>query len=98
MMKNNYILLSADGDISLYKIDNNILLNLDEHLKNFYKWKKTFCYDETLFVEYIKKHFGENTIVYCQKVGCVGSKINQYTGKIEDDIEEEYKDIQWYNF
>lgn len=98
MMKNNYILLSADGDISLYKIDNNIFLNLDEHLEGFYKWKKTSCYDETLFVEYIKKCFGENAMVYCKKVGCVGGRINQYTGKIEDDIEEEYKDIQWYNF
>lgn len=98
MMKNNYILLSADGDISLYKIDKNILHNLDEHLERFYKWKKTSCYDETLFVEYIKKHFGENAIVYCKKAGCVDGRVNQYTGEIEDDIEEEYKDIRWYNF
>jgi hypothetical protein len=28
----------------------------------------------------------------------VGGKINQRTGEIEDDIEEEYRETRYYNF
>jgi hypothetical protein len=34
------LLLSCDGDISLYKVDREILNNLDDLIEEFYKWKK----------------------------------------------------------
>lgn len=96
--KQDYLLLSADGDISLYKVDKRILQNFDELLDLFFKWKNTKCYDESLFVTYLKKHLGEESISYCKTVGCVGGRINESTGCIEDEIDEEYKDIKWFNF
>lgn len=101
MANKNYILLSHDGDISLYRIDENIQLNLDEYLEAFDQWRQRKgmkAYDDSTFADYIKKRYGEDAIMYCKKVGRVGGKVNQYTGKIEDDIEEEYRDIQWHNF
>jgi hypothetical protein len=92
------LLLSHDGDISLYKVDKNILNDLDELLQEFYKWKKTNCYDETLFVKFLKNKFGEKSVEFVKIVGVVGGKINQRTGEIEDDIEEEYKETKYYNF
>ena len=50
-----YLLLSADGDIGLYKVDKFILDNFNDILTDFLKWKKTNCYDETLFVKFIKR-------------------------------------------
>jgi hypothetical protein len=97
MSKEN-LLLSADGDISLYKVDKEILNNLDNLIEEFYKWKKTKCYDETLFVKFLKNKFGENSIEFIKIVGLYCGKINQETGKIEDEIEEEYKETRWYNF
>jgi hypothetical protein len=92
------LLLSHDGDISLYKVDKNILNDLDELLQEFYKWKRTNCYDETLFVKFLRNKFGEKSVEFVKIVGVVGGKINQRTGEIEDDIEEEYKETKYYNF
>ena len=58
-----YLLLSADGDIGLYKVNKFILDNFDSIIKDFFKWKKTNCYDETLFVKFIKGKYGEDSIV-----------------------------------
>jgi hypothetical protein len=92
------LLLSADGDISLYKVDKEIFNNLDELIERFYKWKKTNCYDETLFVKFLRNRFGENSVEFVKIVGLFGGKINQKTGRIENDIEEEYQATRWYNF
>lgn len=81
-----YLLLSADGDIGLYKIDKTILEDFNTILKDFLKWKKTNCYDETLFVKFIKSRYGDESIVFKKIVGCY------------PDVEEEYKDIKWFNF
>jgi hypothetical protein len=95
------LFLIADGDISLYKVDKDIIDNLDGLLGEFYKWKKKkkiICYDETLFVKYLKSRLGENSIEYVRVVGCYAGNINQRTGLIEDKIEEKFKDTKWYNF
>jgi hypothetical protein len=97
MSKEN-LLLSADGDISLYKVEKEILNNLDELIEEFYKWKKTNCYDETLFVKFLKTKYGENSIEFIKVVGLYCGYINPKTGKIENDIKEEYKKTRWYNF
>lgn len=97
-MKKEKLLLSADGDISLYEVDREILRNLDDLLGQFYKWKKTNRYDETLFVKFLKLKYGDDSVKFIKIVGVCCGKIDQRTGKIEDDIEEEYKDVTYYNF
>ncbi|WP_270942280.1 hypothetical protein [Romboutsia lituseburensis] len=81
-----YLLLSADGDIGLYKVDKIILDKFDTILADFFKWKKTNRYDETLFVKFIKSIYGDESISLKKIVGCY------------PDIEEEYKNIKWFNF
>lgn len=93
-----HLLLSADGDIYLYEVIPEILNDFEVYLSAFFKWKKTNCYDETLFVSYLKNRLGDSSIFCVKKVGCCGGKINTTTGMIEDEIEEQYKDIKWYNF
>jgi hypothetical protein len=97
-MKKENLLLSHDGDIALYKVDKNILDDLDELLKQFYKWKRTNCYDETLFVKFLRNKFGEKSVEFVKIVGMAYGKINPRTGGIEDDIEEEYRETRYYNF
>ncbi|WP_034439019.1 hypothetical protein [Clostridium ihumii] len=81
-----YLLLSADGDIGLYKVDKIILDNFDNIISDFFKWKKKNCYDETLFVKFIKMTYGNDAISLKKIVGCY------------PDVEEEYKSIKWFNF
>jgi hypothetical protein len=97
MSKEN-LLLSADGDISLYQVDKEILDNFDDLIEEFYKWKETNCYDETLFVKFLRNKFGEKTVEFVKIVGMACGKVNPRTGKIEDDIEEEYRETRYYNF
>ena len=97
-MSKEQLLLSTDGDISLYKVDKEIIENFDNLLKDFFLWKRTNCYDETLFVKFLKRKLGEKSIEYIRVVGCCKGKINQKTGLIEDDIEEEFKNAKWFNF
>lgn len=96
MAKEN-LLLSADGAISLYKTDKEIMNNLDELIDEFYKWKQTSTFDETLFVKFLKTKYGEKSIEFVKVVDC-NSKFNPQTGNIEVVIEEEYKETRWYNF
>lgn len=56
------LLLSADADVSLYRVKKEIMENFDKILADFFKWKKTNCYDETLFVKYVKNKFGNDSI------------------------------------
>jgi hypothetical protein len=46
----------------------------------------------------LRNKFGEKSVEFVKIVGVVGGKINQRTGEIEDDIEEEYKETKYYNF
>lgn len=95
MNKKENLLLSADGDIFLYKVDKEILENFDELLKKFYSWKKTNIYDETLFVKFLKNRLGKNSIECIKTVGIYEDTM-KYTK--EHKIEDEYKDTFWYNF
>lgn len=81
-----YLLLSADGDVGLYKVNKIILDNFDTILADFFKWKKTYHYDETLFVKFIKDKYGDDSVVFKKIVGCY------------PEIEDEYKNIKWFNF
>lgn len=92
------LLLSADGDISLYEISSDLLEKIDNCVKQFDKWRKTKSYDETLFVQYLKQKYGEKSILFCKTVGVYCGKINQVTGQIEHDLPEEYRDTKWINF
>jgi hypothetical protein len=97
MSKEN-LLLSADGDVSLYKVDKEILDNFDKLLDEFYDWKQTSAYDETLFVEFLQTKYGKNSIEFVKVVGYPAGRINKQTGEIEDVFESDYKDTKWYNF
>lgn len=86
----NLLLLSADSDISLYYVSKEILNNFDNLLDEFYKRKTESCFDETLFVEFLKDKFGDNAVSFVKIVGKAYSP--------NPIIEEEYKDTKWYNF
>lgn len=61
------MLLSADGDVSLYEVDSEILEHFNSYVRRFEKWrhkKGIRCYDETLFVEYLKKQLGEDAVIF----------------------------------
>ena len=93
------LLLSTDGDISLYKVEKEVYEKLDELLKEFDKWKNTNCYDETLFVEFIKNKYGKDSIEFVKVVGeCNAGDFNEELDRFEDLIEEEYKDTKKINF
>lgn len=81
-----YLLLSADSYVGLYKVDKVILDNFDTILDDFFKWKKKNRYDETLFVKFIKSVYGDDSIIFKKVVGCY------------PEIENEYKNIKWFNF
>lgn len=74
-----YLLLSADGTIGLYRVDKKILDIFDAILTDFFKWKKTNAYDGTLFVKYIQKTYGDESITFKKIVGCY------------PELDEEYK-------
>jgi hypothetical protein len=96
MQKEN-LLLSADGDISLYQADKEILDNFDDLIKEFCEWNTSNCFDETLFVQFLKNKFGEKSIEFVKIAGVYAEKFNK-RGGIEYDIEKEYPGTRWYNF
>ncbi len=49
------LMLSADGDVILYEVARQILNDFDNLIEEFYEWKKTSCYDEQLFVEFLQQ-------------------------------------------
>lgn len=76
--------LSADGEIKLYQVSQNILDNFDDLLDEFYDWKNTNCYDEQLFVKFLQNKLGTNSIRFVKNLEC--------------DIPKEYENVRWYNF
>ncbi len=82
------LMLSADGDIMLYEVSKNIINDFDNILEQFYSWKKTNCYNEQLFVVFLQKKFGCETIKFIKNLGWFDY----------NNIPKEYKDIKWYNF
>ncbi len=61
MKENKTILLSADAEVALYQVSEEIWSNFDKLIKVFFKWKKTKQYDETLFVKFLRNLYGEGS-------------------------------------
>ena len=53
MKENKTILLSADAEVALYQVSEEIWSNFDKLIKVFFKWKKTKQYDEWMNVNKI---------------------------------------------
>lgn len=93
------LLLSADSDIGLYKVKKELLERLDSLCEDFYKWKKTDCFDETLFVKFLKSKYGNDSIEFIKIVGqCGAGDFNEELDKFEDVIQDEYKNLKWIKF
>ncbi|MCM1226971.1 MAG: hypothetical protein NC320_06015 [Clostridium sp.] len=82
------LMLSADGEVILYKVSQNIINDFDNILEQFYSWKKTNYYDEQLFVKFLKKKFGDECIKYIKNLGYVN----------HSNIPKEYRNTKWFNF
>ena len=61
-----------------------ILNDFDNLIEEFYEWKKTSCYDEQLFVEFLQQKCGKEKIKLIKNLGW--------------DIPKEYENVKWYNF
>ena len=96
-MREKSILLSADSDVSLYSVSKDIWNDFDKLLDDFFNWKRKNIFDETLFVKYLRKRFGEESITFVRIVGEYAGSPNMILldGK---DITEQYSDIKWFNF
>lgn len=97
MPKKPFILLSADADVSLYQVTEEIEKNLDQLIEDFFKWKKTKHYDETLFVRFLKNQLGDSSITFIKVVGSYAGSPDMImqSGK---DVTEAYQHIKWFNF
>lgn len=82
------LMLSADGDVMLHRVNKEIINNFDELLNQFYKWKKTKCYNEQLFVKFLQDKFGNEAIEFIENLGWLDN----------NNLPTEYKNIKWYNF
>lgn len=92
-MERKYLLLSADGDISLYEVAREIHDNLDALVNHFYRWKTTYCFDETLFVTFLIGKYGNDAVRFIKVVGTCSGEKSLKSGKVEDDIEEAYRNV-----
>lgn len=97
MLKKEYILLSADGEVSLYQVTKDIESNLEKVIEDFFKWKTTKSYDETLFVKFLINRFGKDSVSFVEVVGGYLGGPNSIL-KDGKDVTEEYKNIKWFNF
>lgn len=97
MLKKEYILLSADGEVSLYQVTKDIESNLEKVIEDFFKWKTTKSYDETLFVKFLINRFGKDSVSFVEVVGGYLGSPNSIL-KDGKDVTEEYKNIKWFNF
>lgn len=82
------LMLSADGDVGLYEVDKQILDHFDDLIEQFYQWKKTNCYDEQLFVKFLRQKYGTKAIRLIENLGLVPY----------DSASKDYENIKWYNF
>lgn len=82
------LMLSADGDVMLYEVEKQIIENFDSLVDEFYEWKKTNCFTEQLFVQFIQQKFGNKSIKFIKNLGWL----------FDENLPNEYKDIVWYNF
>jgi len=82
------LMLSADGDIMIYEVRKNIINDFDSILEEFYNWKKAKNYNEQLFVEFLQKKFGKESIRFIKNLGRLD----------HNNIPNEYRSIKWHNF
>lgn len=82
------LMLSADGDVMLYEVSKQILDNFDNLLEQFFKWKRTNCYNEQLFVKFLQNRCGNESIKLVKNLGWFHA----------DAIPEEYRNVKWFNF
>ena len=93
------LLLSADRDISLYNVTNEIFNNLDSLLKEFYNTKNKKYYDEKLFVKFIKNKYGKNSIKFVKVIGkCNAGEFDVTLDRFSDLVQEEYLNTKRINF
>ena len=102
-MKN--ILLSADSEISVYRVPDCVADDPDEYCVKFFKWLKEspdaqryritvggvagVQYDETDFIGYLNKHV-------CNEQSAL---VETLTGVYdESDVPEKYRGLPYYNF
>lgn len=96
-MKN--ILLSADGDISLYLIKEELFEIIEELVKEFDISNNTNCFDEKKFVKFLCEKYGNECIKFVKIVGkCNAGDYNEEIDKFDDLIEDEYKNVKLINF
>ncbi len=82
------LMLSADGDVILYEVDKQILKDFDNLIEEFFKWKKTNCYNEQLFVKFLQIKYGNEKIKFIKNLGWFDS----------NNKPKEYENVKWYNF
>lgn len=82
------LMLSADGDIMLYEVNKQILDDFDNLIEEFFKCKKTNCYNEQLFVKFLQRKCGNEAIKFVKNLGWFD----------ENNIPKEYENVKWYNF
>ncbi len=95
-------MISADNNPSVYSVPNIVADNLKEYcMEHFYKWldqspkaKKYrigggYCFDETVFIEYLNIIFPNEKSVLIETLGWI---------KNERDIPNRYKGCEWFNF
>lgn len=98
-MKN--ILLSADGEVFVYSVSEEVVNNLEKYLNDFMNWMQNgkeetkkfricgaLCYDQSDFIEYINNVLGKKA-VEVENLGWIDSK---------EEIPDKYKELIWYNF
>ena len=96
------ILLSADGEWSVYLVPDAVVANLPKYLGDFrdwmvngpeaskYRWNGCLCFTEVDFIEYLNQQvFPSEPSVFVKNVGYINS---------EEEIPEEYKGCLCYNF
>lgn len=102
MKRKSKILLSADSDVSLYEVIAEIEKNLNDLVDEFYDFNESNTYDEELFVRFLKKKYGKNSIKFLSVVGTYtsahmkGQSDMIFDGNV--DVSFKFKDIKWINF
>lgn len=81
-------MLSADGDIILYEVDKQMLKDFNNLIEEFFRWKKTNCYNEQLFVKFLQQKCGIEAIKFIKNLGWFD----------DNNVPKEYENIKWYNF
>ena len=75
-IKKAYVLLSADFDIGLYKVDKNIEEDLEKIKIEFLENLRNNTYDQSDFVKFLENKYGQDSIKFIKNIGTYGSEEN----------------------